>query len=207
MFNKENTYVINLEKRIDRLQTISDELARHNIEFQVFKAFEEENDGTLGCLKSHLQLIKLAKEKQLPHIFIMEDDCFYSDFKFSNPPEDWKMLFFGGVVNKVYNNDNYEWKRVSNWYAHSYVIHNSIYDLCITEIEKNIGKKAVDEVYCEDIHPQINSYMHYPLLSYQKEDYSDIEKRDIDRRAKIETFHDIVEKLNPNPPHLKYLLY
>ena len=40
MFNKENTYVINLEKRVDRLQTISDELAL-NIEISIFKAFEK----------------------------------------------------------------------------------------------------------------------------------------------------------------------
>jgi len=204
MFNKENTYVINLEKRQDRLNSITYELNKHNIEFQVFKAIQDIN-GTMGCLLSHLQLIKLAKENNLPYIFIMEDDCFYKNFKFSSPPNDWKMLFFGGVVNKVYNNDNYEWKRVSNWYAHSYVIHEDIYDLCIEQIEKNKGKKAVDEIYCEDIHPKIQSYMHYPLLSYQKEDYSDIEKRDIDRRAKIETFHDIVEKLNPNPTYFKYI--
>ena len=56
------------------------------------------------------------------------------------------MLFFGGVVNKVYNNDNYEWKRYQIGML-IVMLYFNVYDLCINEIEKNIGKKAVDEVY------------------------------------------------------------
>ena len=196
MFSKENTFVISLKKRQDRRERCLKEIP---VPFQFFDAVENEN-GTIGCALSHLSVIKKAKELGLEYVFIMEDDAlFLRDFEVPELPHDWEMLFFGGAVNKIYDEYYYHWKRVSNWYAHAYVVKKEYYDEILSEAPKYLNKYAIDEYYCEILHPKINSYVIYPTLISQKEDYSDIERCQLDRHQKIMNFDVLVEKKNPNP--------
>jgi GR25 family glycosyltransferase involved in LPS biosynthesis len=88
------TFVVNLERRPDRLKTISDALSKINIPFEVFTAVDGQqlkptlelyklfarNDfgnrkGVIGCALSHLKLWnKLLEDKSTDVYLIMEDD-------------------------------------------------------------------------------------------------------------------------------------
>ena len=198
-FDKNNTFVISLKKRNDRRNEMKKILNEQNIDFSFFDAIEDEN-GTLGCLKSHTKIIEIAKEKDLPYVWIMEDDCnFLKDFSISKLPPVWEMLFFGGAVNKIYEEYYYNWKKVSNWYAHCYIIRKDIYDNIIKLSNELMNIKAIDEIYCEDIQPYINSYISYPTMASQRDNYSDIEKVNLDRHQKVMNFDDLMNKKNPNP--------
>ena len=193
-------FVINLEHRKDRKEKMEKQLKEQNLSAEFFKAIQNEN-GTIGCMLSHLEIIKIAKEQGLKNVMILEDDCvFRSYFKFPSPPNNWKMLFFGGAVNKIIDDYNHHWKRVSTWYAHCYIIHANLFDTILNEANKWMGTKAIDEVYCEHINMEYPSYIHYPTIATQTQDYSDIEKKNIDRNQKVLNFDQFYLSKSNNPP-------
>ena len=54
---------INLDKRVDRREHIENELNRFELNFERFEAIY--NDfGILGCTKSHLEVLKLARDRK-----------------------------------------------------------------------------------------------------------------------------------------------
>ncbi len=65
-------YVINLEERTDRWEKIQKTFSQFNlIRFNAIK----HNKGSIGCFKSHMEIIKMAKDKGLKNVFVIEDDC------------------------------------------------------------------------------------------------------------------------------------
>lgn len=52
-------YVINLETDLERLDSIKKEFKNSCINLKIFNAIKHEK-GWIGCLKSHLSLIKMA---------------------------------------------------------------------------------------------------------------------------------------------------
>ncbi len=68
-----NIYYINLDRRTDRKYHIENQLKILNWNGKRFPAIQN-SFGALGCSLSHLALLKYARENQLSHILIMEDD-------------------------------------------------------------------------------------------------------------------------------------
>ena len=67
---------INLDKRPDRRLLMEQELAKLSIpndKITRFAAIYNPLNG-LGCMRSHLEVLKMAKEKQWKNVWIMEDD-------------------------------------------------------------------------------------------------------------------------------------
>ena len=65
--------------------------------------FDNYRMGCLGCLKSHLGVIKLALERGYKKILILEDDTefiqpFSNFHKFCNPLKDFDMLYLCGSI-------------------------------------------------------------------------------------------------------------
>ncbi len=68
---------INLDKRQDRYKEINEELERMNLLYmsERFSAIEVAPPmGILGCGKSHLAVLKMAKERGYKRVLILEDD-------------------------------------------------------------------------------------------------------------------------------------
>ena len=93
---------------------------------------------------SHLEIIKEAKEKGLPHVLIYEDDVtFPLDFhdKFNKCiaelPEDWDSFYLAGT-NKAHPLDYSENlnKCFGAWGTFAYLIRESVYDLFIEELSR-----------------------------------------------------------------------
>jgi GR25 family glycosyltransferase involved in LPS biosynthesis len=198
-FIAENVFVISLTTRNDRREKVSKELKSQKIPFQFYDAISDENP-IYGCTASHINVIKIAREKKLPYVLIFEDDAkFIQPFKLPPLPKDWSMLFLGACVNKIYDEYYYRWKRSSNWYAHAYIVRDTLYDRIIEEASQNMDKRLIDEYYCEYLHPTIQSYCIYPTMVTQANDYSDILKTTLDRHQKVINFDRLVEMKNPNP--------
>jgi GR25 family glycosyltransferase involved in LPS biosynthesis len=114
-------FVINLEKRNDRMERICDILHLLQIKFERFNAIDKNvveglyknllsyhntstitNAGYLACILSHLSVYKIALDRGYKKIMVLEDDIFVHKNvqnllkKFLNVvPEDWDMLYFG----------------------------------------------------------------------------------------------------------------
>ena len=98
-FIAENVFVISLTTRNDRREKVSKELKSQKIPFQFYDAISDENP-IYGCTASHINVIKIAREKKLPYVLIFEDDAkFIQPFKLPPLPKDWSMLFLGACVN------------------------------------------------------------------------------------------------------------
>jgi glycosyltransferase involved in cell wall biosynthesis len=67
-------FIINLDSRKDRWERISEACDRLHLPYTRISAIKDES-GWIGCGRSHMKCISLAKEKRLPWIIIMEDDC------------------------------------------------------------------------------------------------------------------------------------
>ena len=65
---------INLESRKDRKAEIEGELDKFDIQYERFDAVSTPGFGILGCNKSHLEVLKMAREKKYKNILILEDD-------------------------------------------------------------------------------------------------------------------------------------
>lgn len=71
-------FVINLEKRPERLSEITQEMNYMSWDFEVFKGID--SNGYMGCTLSHLEIIKIAKERGYSKVMVIEDDCFFMPY-------------------------------------------------------------------------------------------------------------------------------
>jgi len=76
--NIDRIIYINLDKRTDRLEQIQSELKVFNLEDKAerFSAIYHPL-GIVGCGKSHLSVLKLAKERKYKNVLILEDDFYF----------------------------------------------------------------------------------------------------------------------------------
>jgi glycosyl transferase family 25 len=80
-------YVINLDRRPDRLDEITGELDKIGLPFKRFAAIDRK-PGILGCGLSHLAVLKEARELGLKNVLIFEDDFTFTVGK----EEFWKKM-------------------------------------------------------------------------------------------------------------------
>jgi len=75
----DHIFYINLDRRTDRKQEMEQELERMSLTAERFSAIEcPPPMGILGCGKSHLQVIKMAKERGYKNVLILEDDFIFT---------------------------------------------------------------------------------------------------------------------------------
>jgi len=70
----DRVFYINLERRVDRFQQINEQIISLHIPFEKVERFSAIEGGQIGCIQSHLAIIRLAKERQYKCIMILEDD-------------------------------------------------------------------------------------------------------------------------------------
>lgn len=186
-------YCINLDKRTDRWEESQKEFQKINIEVERFSAVDGtkiknvdklfvghfEKAGQFGCLISHLNIIKKAKESEISSVVILEDDVvFCEDFNkefnlcMNEMPENWDMIFFGS--NHVYppiKISDRIFKLQRAYSAHCYVIRDRMYDKLIGLIEPMY--EPLDVTYA-NIQLISNCYVFNPHLVWQRPGYSDI---------------------------------
>ena len=72
--NIEKIFYINLDKRTDRRIEIEDELKKYDLDAERYSAVYTPHSGIVGCGYSHLNVLKLAKERGYKNVLILEDD-------------------------------------------------------------------------------------------------------------------------------------
>ena len=195
-------HLINLDKRTDRLNNVMQEFEKLGIKDRVqrFKAIEK-TDGRLGCIKSHVELLKYAKAKKLENILILEDDITFvqpnTNEILNNAIQQlnmkWNLLYFGANTHtklfKLTENLIY----LNNAFAtHSLAYHESIYDKIINKYDKmqQLTKHTdiLDVYYCTDLQVNNTCLLVNPILTTQVNGFSDIEKRDVNYEFILDRF-------------------
>ena len=192
-----NCYVINLEKNTERLERVTKELKKINVTFERFNAIYNEQ-GIVGCCMSHIECLKIAKNKNLPYVMIWEDDSVFIEDdpkkflkainNFTSTCKTWDVLVLSGNNFKPYDiiNDNYI--RVRNVQcANAYIVKRHYYqrmiDVFLISLKYLIHTK--DRIYSHDniwkyLQKKDKWYMIFPNHIIQNPGYSDIENKDVD---------------------------
>jgi GR25 family glycosyltransferase involved in LPS biosynthesis len=201
----ENTiHIINLERNIERRNHMINELQATPFKFIFFKAIEHK-DGWRGCLKSHLELIFMAKEKNMDYIIVCEDDLVIKERELFNTRmpiilnwlknnlDQWQIyhdgptIFKASDISKDYriNSDIslYSMKHVA---SATFIIYNkNIFDFFLKY--KNIDINSLKNKHKIDCitHTYYELLKPYPIMVSQKNGmYSDINSKvrnDIER--------------------------
>ena len=142
----------------------------------------------IGCLTSHLNIIKKYRDSKLyDRILIFEDDAKFLDGVKLNelppPPEndDWAMLYLGGTVKDIYDysaiKETRNWVRMACYTTHAYMINLKNKDLIDDVVKASEFNYEIDGYYLDKIHKKYKAYMSFPMKVIQREGYSDIEGR------------------------------
>lgn len=113
----DQSYVINLPERTDRRQGMQKELIRLGgklaldkvVFFPAIKPVDQgdfPSIGARGCFLSHLEVLKQAKQQNLNHLLIMEDDLSFTPFLRKNQEIvvrelqklNWDFAYFGHSI-------------------------------------------------------------------------------------------------------------
>jgi GR25 family glycosyltransferase involved in LPS biosynthesis len=196
----DNVFFINLEKRPDRLTHVISELAKIGVHGQRMNAVET-SDGAVGCAMSHIKCIELAKQRNLPHVFVCEDDITFLNpsllleniAKFESSGLDWEVLIIGGNNVPPYTQISDFCIRVSNNQTTTgYIVKQEFYDTLIKKFKESAirlirepakRKQYAIDIYWKSLQTSGKWYMIVPPTVVQYEDYSDIEKRNVDYRG------------------------
>lgn len=96
--NIDHIFYINLDYREDRKEEIEEEIEKYglNEKTERFSGIRVVEQGILGCTKSHLAVLKLAKERGYKNVLVLEDD-----FEFVLSKEDFEKslhIFFDSGI-------------------------------------------------------------------------------------------------------------
>ena len=190
-------FYINLERRIDRRLLLEREFLRMDLSGERFPAIED-TIGMIGCGKSHLAVLKLAKERGYKNILILEDDFEFlvdkeifekeiSTFFSLKMDYDVLMLSYNCVNNHDYTalESTNVFKVNSAQTTSGYIVNEHFYDIlikCFEEgldklIETNNQSKYSLDQYWKILQPRSKWFGFCKRIGKQRSSYSDIENR------------------------------
>lgn len=180
-------YLINLDKRLDRLSESLSQLDEYNIPFKRISAIEDKESGARGLRDTMLLIFNEAIENNYESILVLEDD-----FQFvENPnsfmgevvkqlPENWHMVLLG-----CQPTTGFHYRKSANLLnlQKAYATHSVAYSKqCIKEIMAREMGYPIDNWLCDEIQVMGQTYCTYPFLCTQRPGHSDIGKTYIDWR-------------------------
>ena len=192
--NKIYKYVVNLDRRPDRMQSIQFEMDYIGWDFERFSAVDTNDHG--GCSLSHIEIIKRAIEKGLDEVMVIEDDCSIMPYakslieKITTDTEgiDYGIFNLSPTLNRPVNrSDQYstlldftnfppklEYHR-GIFATNMIVYHHSVYDEVLKlEPKENLGYYAIDDFIYQFIMSKKQSYAPVIPIAPQISDWSDV---------------------------------
>lgn len=189
----EKIYCVNLAKRKDRWELAQKEFTLHNIDVERYDAIDGTNydkigilsHGEIGCLFSHLNILKYCRDNNISNVLIFEDDVEFDQnfnelfFEYVKEVPEWDILYFGATHALCYpymdrppiKVTDHVYKVYNAHATHAYAVNSSCYNLLIDSISKM--ERPLDVIYTK-LQAQLRTYIFRPHLAWQRSDYSDI---------------------------------
>jgi glycosyl transferase family 25 len=192
-----HTLYINLLSRTDRKRHVEEQLSNIGIlNAERFNAIKVQN-GAIGCSMSHLKCLQIAKQNNWEHVLIVEDDIqflkptlFVEQLnKFLKKNIFFDVLLFAGNNISHYKIIDDTCVKVSKCQTTTgYLVQRHYYDILINNYKEGIknlmNNPTLHSLYAIDkywfrLQGKDNWYLITPLSVTQREDYSDIEQRNV----------------------------
>lgn len=188
----EKVVYINLDERNDRRVEIQRELlqAFPASKIQRFSAIRHSN-GAIGCTKSHIAVLEMAKAAGWANVLIVEDDLVWQNYDIAAPRFDamlqspYDVIVLGGSYVRCHSGTG---RLHSCQTTTGYIVDAHYYDTLLANFKEGLrefeaggpyAKFALDQ-YWKRLQPVDNWYIVQPLFCMQRAGYSDIEKRVVD---------------------------
>ena len=212
MIKLENIFYINLEGRVDRKIQIEKELINMGLTGVRFPGVIYEptqpdqfnnlniySPNLIGCQIAHLELLKMAKDKNFDNIIVFEDDfeftvdktSFYEQIdKFNNLNINFDVLFLSyNVMESEPFNDLISYGR-SVQTASGYIVNSKFYNQLISNLEECLNLHIETQqswMYCNDQYwkslQKTNQWFYFnKRIGKQRGSYSDILSEYVDYR-------------------------
>lgn len=192
MFKEGKKYIINLAHRFDRRKAMSEQCIKFDIKNAEYFNAVHHHVGWKGATISHMNVIRKAKELNLPYVIIMEDDCVLSD-SFNKAidkideiiPKNWDMIYYGANHLEGKPTPAVGDRILKCTYATSamcYVVRNTMYDKILNTVQLD----KPHDVYYAEMHKSINAYCVLPNLAWQSDSYSDILEKEVSYKKEFE---------------------
>ena len=194
IFTDAPKFVVNLERRKDRLESIKKEMDYIGWQYEYFQAVD--TNSHVGCTKSHLEIIKLAKERNYEKVLVVEDDCtimpyaksFIEQCEKNSDGIEFAIINLAPTLNRPVNvSQKFPWfLDITNlppkeehhrgiFATNMIMYHESIYDK-VLEIEdpSNLNYYAIDDFIYQFITSHNQSYTPIVPIGPQISDWSDV---------------------------------
>jgi len=168
---------INLPHRTDRYEHVTNEVKK--LTLNSFEIVEGIIDETKTCFQSQKKCIRIAKEKNLPYVLVLEDDVIFTDnaqqqfedaFNVVNEMQ-WDMFFLGANLQKPAEQITNNVLKINGAYAaHAYMVHERFYDTIL-----NLPHTCEMDVHYHNLMAEHNVYMCDPMIAYQLPSHSDLQ--------------------------------
>jgi glycosyl transferase family 25 len=184
---------INLDRRPERWQRMERAFADQSIgPVHRFSAVDGNNialphdwihtAGAYGCLRSHVEVVREARDAGASSVLIFEDDVVFDpEFKekfatfIHELPNDWDMLFLGALHKDEPSKVSEHIVRISKANStFAYAIRNTVFDAFI---ELNSRAEHVLDMNNYVLQERFNCYCFMPNLVWVKSEYSDVQNR------------------------------
>ena len=184
---------INLDRRPERWERVQREFARHGIN-EVHRVAAVDGAvvdvpaswpyprGAYGCLLSHLQVVRKAREMRVPNVLIFEDDVVL-DARFQEKvaacmaelPSDWDMVFLGALHRDDPIPVSERIGQVTRAHmTYAYALNQKVFDAFIDSNSRAIF--AVDENNLK-LQAEFKCYCFLPNVAWVESLYSDAQER------------------------------
>jgi hypothetical protein len=192
-------FCINLNRRTDRRKEFEDECRRMGILVERFPAVEHLHGG-FGCVLSHIEVLKLARERKYPTVTIFEDDFEFlvskNEFKsiLARIPSEFDvvMLSYNLFKSEPYNDTFGKCLDVQT--SSGYIVHQRFYDTLLANLEEARElyandltqegfKKYIIDQYWKRLQPSATWLHSLQRVGRQRASYSDIELKVVDYKV------------------------
>jgi hypothetical protein len=196
--NKIPKFVINLERRKDRLESITKEMNWIGWDFEVFKAID--TNSYMGITLSHIEIFKICEERGYDRVMIIEDDSIFMPSaketmdKIDEFIFDFDLINFSPTLNRPVNShinnlflDLTNYPEAAPHLRGTYSANMSIYNSNTFEKIKEIDSVklssesyfyAFDDWIYQFVHPNFKCVSPYNPVATQTTFYSDISHGD-----------------------------
>jgi glycosyl transferase family 25 len=199
-FELGGAFYINLDRRPDRRAEIEGELERMGISGERFPAIDI-SPGAVGCIISHIESLKLAKERGYPNVLILEDDLTFlvskedlwatldSAMQETGGDYDVIMLAYNIAKSREFSPNLLTIQDAQT--ASAYIVHSRFYSTLIGQSEwalDKLWKTRVIHLFAydiawKDIQEESRWFATSRRIGLQRASFSDIEGRHVDYKV------------------------
>jgi len=191
-------FVVNLSHRTENMTLISEEMKYIGWDFERFEAINK--NSYMGCTLSHLEIIKLAKDRGYSRVMVVEDDCIFMPYaksfleKLENQIQEieFSIFNFTPTLNRKVNisekyslllditklppkeNQNNTEIFATNMMIYDQSIYDIMFDISTTGFTSGDYYFPIDGYLANFIYPKFQSYCPVVPIAPQRRSYSDV---------------------------------